>query len=97
MDLLQVALIGPNGNRGIYRRIQNFRRREASIHARIEALPWAGHAESRLALRKYKKTTLLADITIGNPSAVPQMSRYVNRLEMGRAMWEPVTQLLHVR
>jgi len=70
---------------------------EASIHARIEALPWAGHAESRLALRKYKKTTLLADITIGNPSAVPQMSRYVNRLEMGRAMWEPVTQLLHVR
>ena len=25
------------------------------------------------------------------------MSRYVNRLDMGRAMWEPVTQLLNVR
>ena len=25
------------------------------------------------------------------------MSRYVNRLDMGRAMWESVTQLLNVR
>ena len=49
MDLLQVALIGPNGNHGIFRGYQNFRRVGPSINAHIEALPWAGHAESRLA------------------------------------------------
>jgi len=49
MDLLQVALIGPNENHGIFRGYQNFRCAGPSINAHIEALPEAGHAESRLA------------------------------------------------
>ncbi len=39
MDLLQVALVGPNGNHGIFRGYQNFGRVGPSINAHIEALP----------------------------------------------------------
>jgi len=52
MDLLQAALVGPNRNHGIFRGYQNFHRVGPSINAHIEALPWAGQAESKLATLK---------------------------------------------
>ena len=67
------------------------------INAHIEAVPWAGHAQSRLAPSKYAKLTRLDGHPDWQSICCSSMSTCVNRLEMGRATWEPVTQLLNVR
>jgi hypothetical protein len=49
MDLLQVALTGPNGNQAIFRGYEDFRCVGPSINAHIVAVPWAGHAENSVS------------------------------------------------
>src|SRR5208337_3383236 len=85
MNFLQVALVGPNGNHGIFRGNQNFRCVGPSINAHIEALPWAGHAESRATPGKQAKSRLLSGHPDWQSICCSSMSRYANRLENGES------------
>jgi hypothetical protein len=78
MDLLQVALIGPKENHGIFREYQNSRRVGPAINAHIEALPLVRARRIQVGTPEIGVINALSGHPDWQSICSSSMSRYVN-------------------